>query len=67
MSDVLSGDVPKSPKKARAYDLSFHRMNAQASLVPSPHLQHYRIGDRRTAAGGGEFGFLFGLSSSSSS
>lgn len=59
MSDVLSGDVPESPKQARAYDLSFHRMNAQAPLVPSPHLQHYRIGHRRTPAGKGDFGFLF--------
>ncbi|ANM63375.1 hypothetical protein AT3G24575 [Arabidopsis thaliana] len=41
MSDVLSGDIAKSPKKSRTDDLSFHRMNRQASLVPSPKLQHY--------------------------
>lgn len=58
MSDVLSGDVSESPKKTGAYHLSFQRMNAQASLVPSPHFQHLllsiAIGDRITTAAAGE-------------
>lgn len=40
MSDVLSGDIAKSPEKTGTDDLSFHRMYRQASLVPSPKLQH---------------------------
>lgn len=40
VSDVLGGDIAKSPKKSRTDDLSFHRMNRKTSLVPSPKLQH---------------------------